>query len=109
MVSCQGHYRVARPRSRNDPSAAMPPSPQDCNLDEGSSIRFQLRRRELEGRAHEVSDAGMPFRRALGRVEHLPELQIGKVGKLFSKNWSLPGQEQQLSDRRQIAYLIRGE
>ncbi|CAD0214654.1 hypothetical protein QOV31_004536 [Agrobacterium fabrum] len=42
-------------------------------------------------------------------IEHLPELRIGKIGKLFSKNWSLPGQEQQLSVRRQIAHFIRGE
>lgn len=27
-------------------------------------------------------------------VEHLPEFRISKVGKLFSKYWSLPGQEQ---------------
>ncbi|CUX05037.1 hypothetical protein AGR1B_Lc60177 [Agrobacterium fabacearum S56] len=40
-------------------------------------------------------------------IEHLPEFRIGKVGKLFSENWSLPGQEQQLSVRRQMAHLIR--
>lgn len=42
-------------------------------------------------------------------VKHLPELRFGKVDKLLSENWSLPGQEQQLSVRRQIANLIRGE
>jgi len=43
----------------------------------------------------------------LNWIEHIPEFRIGKVGKLFSENWSLPGQEQQLSVRRQMAQLIR--
>ncbi len=42
-------------------------------------------------------------------IEHIPEFRIGKVGKFLSKNWPLSGKEQQLSERRQIAYLIRSE
>ena len=41
-------------------------------------------------------------------VKHLPELRIGKIDKLLSENWSLPGQEQQLPFCGQIANLIRG-
>lgn len=90
---------------------AMPPSPQDCNLDESSPIRFRCAE---ESRGPKIQGS-MPMPDCLfvtlllDWIEHLPELRIGEIGKLFSKNWSLPGQEQQLSLRWQIAYLIRGE
>lgn len=83
-----------------------------CSRGLPSHIHFLFRLRSLEGRAYNgVTGRQTAFssRFPSGSVEHLPELSIGKIRKLLSKYWSLSGKEQQLSVRRQIAYLIRSE